>query len=215
MLVISDSTEYATGVSLQIGTRVIAAGAVTLTPEDIKHLDETWKQTYVGTLMSCAAQQKNREDGDTFDLDLVKGPVKLKKEVELEPFEQKEVWGYTQVKGHSKRVVVCTESEDLLMKGQVMSVNSKSEMLPHNSRVKVMLKNLSGRTVKMPAKTTIGEVSPCNVVPLIWKPEEANSETENQTWTQEMEDLFEQLRFGSEPKEWMTEEDILEPKKLV
>ena len=29
-----------------------------------------------------------------------------------DPFEQKDVWGYTQVKGHSKRAVVCTESEE-------------------------------------------------------------------------------------------------------
>ena len=55
MLVISDTTDYAARVPLQIGTRVIAAVAETLTPEDIKHLDETWKQTYVGTLVSCAA----------------------------------------------------------------------------------------------------------------------------------------------------------------
>ena len=59
-----------------------------------------------------------------------------------------------------------------------MCVNSKSDLLPHNSRVKVMLRNLSGKTVKMPAKTTIGEVSPCNVVPLIWKPEEVGGQTE-------------------------------------
>ena len=134
MLVISDTTDYAARLPLQIGTRVIAAVAETLTPEDIKHLDETWKQTYVGTLMSCAAQQKKNTDEDLFDLDKVKGPVKLRKQIELGPFEQTEVWGYTQVKGHSKRVVVCTESEELLMHGQVMSVSSKSELLPHNSQ---------------------------------------------------------------------------------
>ena len=72
MLVFSDTTEYAAIVPLQIGTRVIATVAETLTPEDIMHLDETWKQTYVGTMMSCAVQQRNREDGDTFDLDEVK-----------------------------------------------------------------------------------------------------------------------------------------------
>ena len=215
MLVISDTTDYAARVPLQIGTRVIAAVAETLTPEDIKHLDETWKQTYVGTLMSCAAQQKKNSDGDPFDLDEVKGPVKLRKEVELQPFEQTEVWGYTQVRGHSKRVVVCTESEELLIKGQVMSVSSKSEMLPHNSRVKFLLKNLTAKSVKVPAKTTLGEVSACNVVPPIWGPEpEAVSEDKEEPWTQEMQDLFKQLGLD-EPKDWMTEEDILEAKKLV
>ena len=217
MLVISDTTDYAARVPLQIGTRVIAAVAETLTPEDIKHLDETWKQTYVGTLMSCAAQQKKDPDGDPFDMNNVKGPVKLKKRVELQPFEQTEVWGYTQVRGHSKRIVVCTESEELLMKGQVMSVSSKSELLPHNSRVKVFLKNLSAKSVKIPAKTTLGEISACNVVPPIWGPEpEAAPEAKDQEdpWTEEMQDLFEKLGLN-EPKDWMTKEDILEAKKLV
>ena len=121
----------------------------------------------MGTLMSCAVQQKHQEEGDTFDLSEVKGPVKLRKQLALKPFKQKEVWGYTKVRGHSKRVVVCTESEDLLVNGQVMSTNSKSELMPHNTRVKVMLKNLSSKAVRIPAKTVIGEVSPCNVVPPI------------------------------------------------
>ena len=41
MMVISDVTEYASRVPLQIGTRIIAAVAETLTPADIKHLGET------------------------------------------------------------------------------------------------------------------------------------------------------------------------------
>ena len=142
MLVVSDPTAYAVRVPLQVGTRVISAVIESLTPDNIKNLDETWRQTYVGTLMSCAVQQRPTEKGDTFNLEEVRGPVKLKKEVKLEPFEQKEVWGYTKVRGHSKRVAVCTESEELLMQGQVMSANSKSELMPQNSRVKVMLRKL-------------------------------------------------------------------------
>ena len=68
MLVISDPTEYARRVPLQIGTRVIAAVTETLTPGDLTQLDETWKQTYVGTLMSCAVQQK-KDPGDVFNLE--------------------------------------------------------------------------------------------------------------------------------------------------
>ena len=80
------------------------------------------------------------------------------------------------------------------MKGQVMSVNSKSDLLPHNSRVKVLLRNLTAQLVKILAKTTIGEVSPCNVVPPIWGPEpEAIPEDIEQSWTKEIQDLFEQL----------------------
>ena len=208
MLVISDTTAYASRVPLQTGTRVIAAVAETLTPADIQHLEETWKQTYIETLMSCAAQQKKNQDGDPFDLDDVKGPAKLRKEVEIQPFEEVKVWAYTQVRGHSKRVVVCTESKELLM-------NSKTEMLPHNCRVEVQLRNLTARSVRIPAKTTLGEVSACHVVPPIWGPEpEPSSEDKDQSWTQDMQNLFEQLGLN-EPKDWMSEEDVLEAKKLV
>ena len=86
------------------------------------------------------------------------------------------------------------------MQGQVMSVSTKADLLPHNSRVKVFLRNLSSRAVKIPAKTTLGEVTPCNVIPDIWKPEEESiSEGEHQTWSQDMKDLFEKLGLD-EPK---------------
>ena len=101
------------------------------------------------------------------------------------------------------------------MKGQVICVNSKSDLLPHHYGVKVMMRNFSGKTVMTPTKTTIGEVSSCNVVPPIWKPEVgAQTEKPDQTWTKVMEDLFEELGLN-EPKEWMTEENILEEKKLI
>ena len=215
MLVISDPTDYASRVPLQIGTRVIAAVTETLKPGDIRHLDETWRQTYVGSLMSCAVQQKNQDPKDDFQLEGVKGPVKLRKGEELKPFEQKKVWGYTQVRGHSKSVFVCTESEDLLMRGQVMSVNTKSEMMPHNTRVKVLLRNLSAKTTMMPAKTTIGGVAPCNVVPPIWKPEvEAEPKDPAPSESEDVEKFFEELGLN-EPKDFMTQEDILKAKELV
>ena len=69
--------------------------------------------------------------------------------------------------------------------------------------------------MRVPDKTTLGEVSACNAVPSIWGPEpEAvpNDQDQEQPWTKEMQDLFEQLGLN-EPKDWMTEEDILEAKK--
>ena len=95
-----------------------------------------------------------------------------------------------------------------------MSVNSKSELMPHNSRVKVMLRNLSARTVKMSVKSVVGEVSPCNVVPPIWKPEVGVEGDPEQQWTNEMEDLFNQLGLN-DPPEWMTVEDLQQAKKLI
>ena len=52
-------------------------------------------------------------------------------------------------------------------------------------------------------------------LPPIWGPEpEPSSEDKDQSWTQDMQNLFKQLGLN-EPKDWMTEEDVLEAKKLV
>ena len=148
-------------------------------------------------------------------MDSVKGPMKLRKSVELGPLEQTEVWGYTKVIGHSKRVVVCTEAEDLLLQGQVISVNTKSELLPHSSKAKVLLRNLTSKSIKIPAKTIIGEVTPYNVVPPIWNTEDTSTKKVDEgTWGSELEVLFEKLGLN-EKKEWMTEEDVLQAKLLV
>ena len=96
-----------------------------------------------------------------------------------------------------------------------MSVNTKSEMMPHNTRVKFLLRNLSAKTIKMPAKTTIGEVTPCNVVPPIWKPEVgAEPEKQDSPKPDGMEKLFEDLGLN-EPKDFMTPEDVQKAKELV
>ena len=108
MLIIKDQTRWADRVPTQIGTRVIAAVTEQIKPEDLQSLGHTWKQTYVGTLMACTVKGQ-KDDGDTFSIDSVRGPIKQKKTVELEPLGQTKVWGYTQVTGYSKRVVVCTE----------------------------------------------------------------------------------------------------------
>ena len=213
MLVIKDKTTWADRVPIQIGTRVIAAVTEQIRPEDLQSLGDTWKQTFVGTLMACAVKG-HRDDGDKFSLDSVKGPVKLKKAEELEPLSQTEVWGYTQVTGHSRRVVVCTESEDLLVQGQVMSMNTKSDLLPHSSKVKVLLRNLTSKSIKIPAETTLGQVTPCNVVPPIWNSEGSPEESTEDTWGPELETLFDKLGL-SEKKDWMTEEEVIATKKLV
>ena len=90
MLVIKDQTKWADRVPIQIGTRVIAAVTEQIKPEDLQSLGDTWKETYVGTLMACAVKGQ-KDDDNIFSIDSVKGPIKLKKAVELEPLGQTEV----------------------------------------------------------------------------------------------------------------------------
>ena len=210
MLVIRDKTKWADSVPIQIGTRVITAVTEQIRPEDLQSIADTWKQTYMGNLMACAVKG-HRDDGDNFSLDSVKGPVKLKKAVELEPLGQTEVWGYTQVTGHSRMVAVCTESEDLLMQDQAMSINTKTDLLPHSSKVKVLLRNLTSKSIKIPAKVTIGNVTPCNVVPAMWNTEESPAKQTEDTWGPELETLFDNLGLN-EKKDWMTEEEVIAAK---
>ena len=163
--------------------------------------------------MACAVKG-HRDDDDNFSLDSVKGPVKLKKAVKLEPLGQTEVWGYTQVTGHSRRVVVCTESEDLLMQGQVMGMNTRTDLLPHSSKVKFLLRNLISKSIKILAKTTIGKVTACNMLALIWNSEESPAEQTEDTWGPKLETLFDKLGLN-EKKDWMTEKEVIATKKLV
>ena len=210
LLVIDDTSSDADRVPIQVGTKVIAAVTELIKPDNLHRLNETWKQTYIGTLMACAIKGR-KEPEDAFFMDSVKGPVKLRKSVELGPLEQTEVWGYTKVIGHSKRVVVCTEAEDLLLQGQVMSVNTKSELLPHSSKAR----NLTSKSIRIPTKTTIGEVTPCNLVPPIWNTEDTSTKKVDEgTWVSELEVLFEKLGLN-EKKDCITEEDVLQAKLLV
>ena len=79
------------------------------------------------------------------------------------------------------------------MQGQVKSMNTKTDLLPHSSKVKVLLRNLTSKSIKIPAKATIGNVTPCNVVPPIWNAEESPAKQTEDTWGPELETLFDKL----------------------
>ena len=59
MLVIRNQTEWADRVPIQIGTRIIAAVIEQIKP-DLQLLGDTWKQTYVGTLMGLCCERTER-----------------------------------------------------------------------------------------------------------------------------------------------------------
>ena len=90
LLLIDDTSSDVDRVPIQVGTKVIAAVTEHIKPDSLHRLNEIWKQTYIGTLMACAIKGR-KEPEDAFSMDSVKGPVKLRKSVELGPWEQTEV----------------------------------------------------------------------------------------------------------------------------
>ena len=77
-----------------------------------------------------------------FDLDQVKGTVKLTKGVTLAPFETIHVSAKSSVRGHFKRVLVLMEKL-LDIKSTVEPINSYSILHPGSDRVQIALRNLS------------------------------------------------------------------------
>ena len=55
--------------------------------------------------------------------------------------------------------------------------------------------------IRVPAKTTIGEVNPCNLVSPIWNlSEHSPTEKAEDTWGPELETLFEKLGLNEKKK---------------
>ena len=77
-----------------------------------------------------------------FDLDQVKGKVKLTKKVTLTPFETIQVSAKSSVRGHYKRVLVIMEKLNTNANSAIEPVNIYSILYPGSDRVQIALRNL-------------------------------------------------------------------------
>ena len=205
MLVIKDQSNYSRRVPIQIGTRIIDRVVGQLKSEELEGLAEEWKAAYLSTVVSYAVVGA-RDEGDSFSLEQVEGPVRLTEDVIVPPNDSVEAWAQHSVVGHSKRIVVCTESPSLFAEGRVMNAGAKWEITPGSSKVKVLLHNLSSREARVPAKTVVGDLTPCNTVPPIIAPDEGNDqEVMTEPTDEEKEQLLAQMDLSGLDK-WTAEE---------
>ena len=113
-----------------------------------------------------------------YQLDGVKGAVCTTQKVTIPPFQTLTLKGNAGIKGHCMKVHVLTEptlGPQLL--AAMVPIATYGELHPGSSRVPVCLCNMSSRTVKILAKTVVGQVMPTNQVPPVVHPTRTAAET--------------------------------------
>ena len=104
-----------------------------------------------------------------WDLDSLKGKIRLTKAVTIPTNRELQVTGATTVKGHTKRCHVIVEPYgENQEKCNVTPVYT--DLKPGSSRVKIHVTNDTNKPVYLPAKMVIGVISAANVVPAMIVP---------------------------------------------
>ena len=119
-----------------------------------------------------------------FDLNQVKGHVRLTKSVTIAPFQTIRVPGLTECNQHFKRVNVSVEPDPDRSYESVIPIHGYTVLKPGSSRVSVGLQNHSCRKITIAAKSIVAKVAATNMVPHSLAP---NVETE---------DMLTQLKDG-------------------
>ena len=102
-------TNYTNRVLVQLGTLHIDEALALVKREEYGNLSVAWaRANFSPLLISKSAQIKESE----FDLETIKGEVKLMKSVMIAPFETIQVPGLTKCTTHFKRVHVIMEASD-------------------------------------------------------------------------------------------------------
>ena len=112
----------------------------------------------------------------SFDLNQVNGQVKLTKAVVIKPFQMVHVSGHTECNQHSKRVNVIVESNPERVYSGTILINGCTVLKPGSSRVSIGIRNISCRSVTIPAKTVVSKIAATNVVPHSYAPNVENNE---------------------------------------
>ena len=142
--------------------------------------------------------------GSEFDLDTIRGHVKVTKAITIPPFQTVQATGITNCNTHFKRVRVITEPTDRFDNEAVRTVTIYSTLKPGSSRVSIGLWNLSCKSVK--PKTVVAEVAAAKIVPISIAPklegeekQDLRKEYKEQIDAKMIEDL-EDLEQVKEPK---------------
>ena len=105
-----------------------------------------------------------------FDLDNVRGYVKLTKSITIGPFQTVYTSGLTECSQHFKRVNVVVEPDPHREYDAVIQIHGYTVLKPGSSRVSIGIHNISCRQVTIPAKTNFAKIAATNVVPHSYAP---------------------------------------------
>ena len=174
MLVIDDSA-YGMCVPIQIETLHIDMALELATEDEMTKLSHKWDRAKMATALHMNSMVVSGEQ--TFKLDDICGSVHTTQKGTLGPFENTTVSGIlkgpVKISAYYKRVNVSVEPLEAHKEGEhnFCAVPGYTFLKPGSDRVKVMIKNLTTRTVKVQPGSKIVSMEAANAVPHMLVPE--------------------------------------------
>ena len=181
-LVVEQCTKFGDQVPIQVGTNFQDELLAVLPVQDLVGLVKEVKRGIVCRIVSQTAQisveelskeiakqlEKAKKEIE-WDLNSLKGKIRLTKAVTIPANRELQVTGVTTVKGHTKRCPVIVEPYGEKQEKCNMTP-VYTDLKPGSSRVKIHVTNDTNKPVHLPAKMVIGVVSAANVVPAMIAP---------------------------------------------
>ena len=193
LFMVSNNSPYMDRVPIQLGTLHIREAMKVATQDELAKLSIAWKMASFLSHLNKNLTLK----GPEFDLNKIKGHVRLTKPITIAPFQTVHILGLTECDQHSKRVNVIVEPDPDKEYESVIPIHGYTVLKPGSSRVSIGLRNHSCRKVTVPAKSIIAKVTTANVVPHSLAPN-----LDNETMLKQFEKCREQLQ---------TQEDVGQP----
>ena len=186
-------------VPIQVGTNFQDEILAALPVPDLVGLVKEVKRGIVCRVVSQVAQimvaeigkeiakelEKAKEEVE-WDLESLKGKIKLTKAVTIPVKGELQVTRITTVRGYTKRCHIIVEPYGE-KQGKYKVTPVYTDLKPGSSKVKVHVINYSNKPVQLPAKMVIGVVSAANVVPTMIAPKKMLEEGWDQTPNEPLE----------------------------
>ena len=161
LFMVSNNSPYTNRVPIQLSTLHIREAIRLATKDEMNTLPLAWK---TANFLPYTDKRLSRKEPE-FNLDKIKGHVKLTKSVTIPPFQTIHVSGLTECGQHFKRVNVIVEPDPDRDYESVIPIHGYTVLKPGSSRVSIGLRNHSCCRVTVQAKSIVAKVSAANVVP--------------------------------------------------
>ena len=160
LFMVSNNSPYSNRVPFQLGTLHIREAIQLATKDEMNTLPLAWKTANFPPYTDKRLSRKEPE----FNLDKIKGHVKLTKSVTIPPFQTIHVSGLTECDQHFKRVNVIVEPDPDKDYESVIPIDGYTILKPGSSRVSIGLRNHSCHRITVQAKLIVAKVSAANMV---------------------------------------------------
>ena len=185
LFMVSNNSPYMDCVPIQLGTLHTREAMKSATQDELAKLSIAWKTASFPSYLDKNITLKEPK----FDLNKIKGHVRLTKPITIAPFQTAHVLGLTGCDQHSKSINIIVEPDPDREYESVTPIHGYTVLKPGSSQVSIGLQNYSCHKVTVPAKSIIAKVSAANIVPHSLAPN-----LDNETTLKQFEQCREQLQ---------------------